>query len=221
MKHLLSAIIKGCCIDRYFWNFLCKGILSCDSPMQLLLEADTSSWQLTFFIVLEWKWPWLGEAFWKPKQTLNYFRAKNGVLIFSLTSALSLWQILETILGLKICRLKSLALEICFCLQAGKQVVKEEWDVAGSCWPESYCSGVTVIVELDYWHNFPSSSLPTSSKSPPCPSGVCISLLHARLAGTGHAAVSLCGLCLTWVTRVLSSYCLCAGTHKDVLSRLP
>lgn len=166
------------------------------------------------------KMTWTGEAFWKANQTSHYFKGKNSVLIFSLTSALSLWQILEIILGLKIWIEKP-----CFrnlLLPSGREAncEKKNGDVAGSCWPKSYCSGVTVIVGLDYWHDFPSSLLPTSSKSPLCPSGVHTDLLRDRLAGTGQAAVSLCGLCLTWVTWEFRSYCLCAAVPKDVLSHV-
>lgn len=129
------------------------------------------------------KMTWTGEVFWKANQTSHYFKGKNSVLIFSLTSALSLWQILEIILGLKIWIEKP-----CFrnlLLPSGREAncEKKNGDVAGSCWPKSYCSGVTVIVGLDYWHDFPSSLLPTSSKSPLCPSGVHTDLLRDWLAG--------------------------------------
>lgn len=49
--------------------------------------------------------------------------------MFPLTHASSQWQVLETILGLKIPGLKNPALEICSLLQAGKQAVKSRMGI--------------------------------------------------------------------------------------------
>lgn len=136
--------------------------------------------------------------------------------MFSLTPASSQWQVLETILGLKIPGLKTPALEICSLLQAGKQALKSRM---GILLAELLLLCCDQRVGLDYWHGFPSPSLPTSSKSPQCPAGVCTDLLHDLLAHTGQAAMSLCGLlCLSYVTWVFRSYCSCAAIHEDVSS---
>lgn len=113
-------------------------------------------------------------------QVLNYFKEKNAVLIFPLTPALSPWDCFRSYIS----GLKNSDLEICFFLRAVKSRM-----------------GILMVVLLllcraqsraELLTCFFFSLTTNSSKSPPCPSGVCTDLLHDQLV---HG-----WLCLSYVT---------------------